>query len=268
MESVMIMTEVIQSIEKLIAFAIILQTIEFFQIRASFSDSGVWRWRDLKKEFQIFSRPVYRVISFLLEYKNFLIILALRLLLAFLLMFQGNFFVIFVLLVLTILINFRWRGTFNGGSDYMTVLVLLCLTVQSFFSDSEKVSVGVILYLTIQLISSYFIAGLVKIKNANWRNGKALMGFVSSTIYNENQLTLLLKRKEIAFLSSWVIIVFELSFPLALLNTKACTAYIAMAVLFHIGNFYIFGLNRFIFAWLACYPALYFCSKIFSALTS
>ena len=35
-----------------------------------------------------------------------------------------------------------------------------------------------------------------------------------------------------------------------------------VALGFHLANVYAFGLNRFLFAWLAAYPALYYCSSL------
>jgi hypothetical protein len=40
-----------------------------------------------------------------------------------------------------------------------------------------------------------------------------------------------------------------------------CVAIVAVALAFHIANVYVFGLNRFVWAWAATYPALYFCSR-------
>ena len=42
----------------------------------------------------------------------------------------------------------------------------------------------------------------------------------------------------------------------------ACAGILVAAIGFHLVNFYAFGLNRFLFAWAAAYPALYFCSGL------
>ncbi len=247
--------------EKLIALALIFQTIELFLIRDAYSDSGVWRWADLNKEFKIFSRINQAMLCFFLNYKNFILFLGLRLVLAICLLFYSSPLILCTLLFSTIMIALRWRGTFNGGSDYMTVLVLSALSVASIYKDSETVQLAALWYITIQVVSSYFIAGLVKVRRGNWRDGSALQGFVASTIYKDISLTKLISsNKTVALLFSWTIIIFELAFIFTLLSPSVAVTFILIAFLFHVGNFYVFGLNRFIFSWMACYPALVFCS--------
>ena len=144
-------------IEKLIAVAIIFQTLELIAIRQVFSDEGVWRWSTLSKEFKVFSRVSQCVFTFFLGYRNFCILLFARLILALTLFFVSSPLVLVSLLISTILISLRWRGTFNGGSDYVTVLVLYSLTFASFFRDHLTVENAVLWYITIQISSSYFI---------------------------------------------------------------------------------------------------------------
>jgi hypothetical protein len=249
--------------ERCIACAIFLQSIELLLVRSSFSNTGVWRWNDLRKEYEIFSFPVQSILSFCLNYTNFIYLLILRTIFSLLLSFFSHPVILFFLLASTILIALRWRGTFNGGSDYMSVLVLAALLVLSLFPSSEKVQLAVLWYIAIQLVSSYFIAGVVKLKKGNWRNGAALKGFVCSTIYHPDRFTRgISENRPLVFLCSWSIILFEVTFFLSLIDPVVCIGYIFFALLFHVGNFYIFGLNRFIFAWLACYPALLFCSGL------
>ena len=110
--------------QKLISVALIFQTIELLTLKSSYADKGVWRWSSLAEEFKIFSPSTQKVLSFCLRYRNFLFILGLRLALSFTLIFYSNSFILLLLLFSTILISLRWRGTFNGGSDYMTVIIL------------------------------------------------------------------------------------------------------------------------------------------------
>ena len=70
------------------------------------------------------------------------------------------------------------------------------------------------------------------------------------------------EKKSIAIVLSWLLLLFEIGFPVALVSPDLSIVVILIAIAFHVGNFYIFGLNRFVFAWLACYPALYFCSGL------
>lgn len=247
-------------IEILVSISILFQTLEYFFIRDTYSDTGIWRQGTLIKDLDVFNGISQQIISFLFNYKIFSFILCIRFLSAACMLFFSNLLIILFLLFSTILISLRWRGAFNGGSDYMTVLVLLALTISSINPDF---SFGVICYLAIQLITSYFIAGVIKIRRENWRSGVALSGFIKSTIYNENSLTsFILNNRIIILFLSWFIMLLELISPIAILSPQYCLLFLATAFVFHVSNFYIFGLNRFLFSWIPSYPAVYFCAKV------
>ncbi|HMO18318.1 MAG TPA: HTTM domain-containing protein [Oligoflexia bacterium] len=250
--------------QKLIAIALILQSIELLLIRNTFSDEGIWRWQTLSREFDVFSKITRTFLYFFLPYKRFIFLLFSQIVLAIFVLLESTLPISPFLFTLAILISLRWRGSFNGGSDYVTLMVLLVLSVICIFPKSESVKLGGILYIAIQITSSYFIAGLIKIRQGNWRNGNALGAFINSTIYNHDSFIRSLSRSPaILTLLSWVIIVFEISFITSLFDPDICRIYIIIAFGFHIANAYIFGLNRFIFAWAACYPALiYSCNFI------
>jgi uncharacterized protein YhhL (DUF1145 family) len=55
---------------------------------------------------------------------------------------------------------------------------------------------------------------------------------------------------------AWGVILLELAFPLALLDARLLWAALSLAALFHLANALLFGLNRFLWTWLAAYPAL------------
>ena len=56
--------------------------------------------------------------------------------------------------------------------------------------------------------------------------------------------------------ASWAIMLIEVAFPLALAHVMALKIALGVALAFHIGNACLFGLNRFVWAWVAAYPSL------------
>ncbi|MEM1139686.1 MAG: HTTM domain-containing protein, partial [Pseudomonadota bacterium] len=64
------------------------------------------------------------------------------------------------------------------------------------------------------------------------------------------------QRPRVLFLMAWLIIIFELIFPLALLSQPLLIAALVLAAVFHLANGVLFGLNRFIWAWIASYPSV------------
>lgn len=135
---------------------------------------------------------------------------------------------IWVLLLTTILTSVRFGGTLNGGSDYMTVVVLSSLLVP--WGQT---------YLAVQLTLSYFVAGLFKLKHPDWRDGTALTRLTGMPA----QL-------------AWPTLLWQCTFPLVWLNHSLCLVYLAIGVVFHLANAKVLGLNRFFWIWMAAYPSL------------
>ncbi|MCB0344922.1 MAG: HTTM domain-containing protein [Bdellovibrionales bacterium] len=248
-------------VERLIALAVLVQAGELLILRNSVSNEGVWSWEVLRREFEIFSKPTQRLLSAVLAYPNFVFLLLVQFGSALVTLFISHPALILLMLVCHVLVCLRWRGVFNGGSDYMTTVVLAALLIAQLFQGNELVEKGCLIYIAIQTISSFFIAGVVKIGRNNWRTGAALRGFLRSSVYqNPAALDKLVNRSQLLIYASWTVIIFELLFPLSLLNQTVCLAFISLALLFHLANVYMFGLNRFLYAWGAAYPALYYCS--------
>ncbi|MGD1876677.1 MAG: HTTM domain-containing protein [Kiloniellaceae bacterium] len=160
------------------------------------------------------------------------------------------------LAALAVAILHRFQGPYNGGSDRMGLLILLCLLVSHLAPAPvwREVALG---YLALQLTLSYFIAGGVKIVNPDWRHGRALGDVFRFSAYpvSEN-LRALADRPRLLFAASWAVMLFELVFPAALLHPAALVAGLTVAGLFHLANAILFGLNRFFWIWLAAYPSI------------
>lgn len=255
-------TDPLYWVTKIIGCAVLLQGLELLQIRRTFASHGIWRWETLRKEFEIFPRFVQWLLNRTLDYPRFLVVVLAQIAggVALLAMSQPHAALFIGLLITTGLTALRWRGTFNGGADYMTILVLLMLAIEALFPYAT-VRLGCLWYLAVQAILSYFMSGAVKLRSADWWSGRALQRFMSSPPYDPPAFFVRLSKSMLMMrLGSWTILAFEVSFPLALLGPRACAAFLCAALVFHALNFATFGLNRFIFAWSAAYPALYYCS--------
>ena len=247
---------------RFLAVALVLQTVELLQIRHAYRDDGIWRWKTLEKEFRIFSSTFQKLLNLTLCMPNFTYTLIARLIAALVAFFIFEPVSLLILFVTSLLVCLRWRGTFNGGSDYMTIVILLSLLVSALFPENDAVALGAVWYISLQTISSYFVSGVAKLKRKNWRNGTALPGFVDTAVYGSpTMLKTFLAIPGMGLVASWGIIVFECSLPAAILHPAYCIIYVTLALAFHLANFYLFGLNRFLYVWLAAYPAMLFCSR-------
>ena len=162
-----------------------------------------------------------------------------------------------------ILTSIRFRGTFNGGSDMMANVVLMGLFIASL-SESNVVQSAGLVYISIHLFLSYLKAGLVKLRSQDWRSGQALFIFLKrSPILRARKVgSFLAKHGGHARFLCWMVIGFELSFILIPFGHHLILFWALTAVLFHLLNFYFWGLNRFFWIWLTAWPSLIYVSNL------
>lgn len=150
----------------------------------------------------------------------------------------------------------RYQGPYNGGSDRMGLLTLYCLSLAHWLPDHflQEAALG---YLALQLILSYFVSGLVKVTNPQWRSGQALEDVFRFSVYPVSEhLRHLADRPRLIFGASWAVMIFEVLFPISVFHNAALVLALCFAAGFHMANAFLFGLNRFVWAWIAAYPSL------------
>jgi hypothetical protein len=231
--------------QKLIGWAILLQNIEYFLLNKYALKQ--------KFEFGITKKPYLN--------QNFLAIAGIINAIA-LLVLRDHPEVIFIALLLSLTISYQYQGSFNGGSDSMTHLVLLGLGFSTLFGPGQWQQQAGVYFIAVQSLFSYTIAGWVKLKNPLWRNGESLKKIILESNYD-----LPITIKSIAAywpvlkIISWTIIIFEVLFLYFLYTCPLVT--LICAALFHLLIFYLFGLNRFFWVWLSTYPSLFYLCEIF-----
>jgi len=241
--------------EILVALAVVQSTLELLVVRRAFADDGTWRWASLSREMPLLAP--------LLRYRPFVALLIMRLIAALLLLAGMRGAVAPILWITSLLVNVRFRGTTNGGSDMMVMVVLAGLAVAHLFPDSILVVHAAVLYVAAQTFMSYFIAGIAKLGSAAWRDGSAMAAFLRTPHFAvPARLVALLDSAPRRRTASCGVIGFECAAPLALLQPLACATYTLVAFAFHVGNAWAFGLNRFVLAWGAAWPALLYASSL------
>jgi hypothetical protein len=257
-------------LEILLGVAISLQSLEFFWMQKDLGPQGVFEFRGfIENDFQLFPKIQRSLIQKGLSFPNVLYLMGLRIALAILLIIVGgNSLVLFSLLLIQLIFLFRFQGAFNGGSDFMTTLILTSLFVGvSFRAEFWPLRLA-LSYIGVQAVLSYFISGYLKVFQSDWRSGRALQVFIVGNRYQSPQFLLeWIRDLRTARTFSIFVLVFELSFPLALVGPRFCIFYCFLGFTFHLLNFWVFGLNRFVWAWLASYPAIYYLSLVRSPIT-
>jgi hypothetical protein len=249
--------------ERLIALAVTLQTLEFLQLRAVCGDQGVWRCAVLRQDYRSLPFPLRQLCELCCPYRAFLTLLCVRLAGALLVLAAGVSGVLPLLWASQALICIRFRGSFNGGSDAMSMVVLTATSAAAISGHAALVSKLALYYIAVQVTLSYVVAGLAKLQHADWRDGSALRHFVAAGAYEVPERLARarwLHNRVLCRVLAGGVIGFECLFPCAWLGPRACLIMLALGLGFHIANAFVFGLNRFVFAWAAGYPALFYCA--------
>lgn len=165
------------------------------------------------------------------------------------------------LLVSSAWLVIRSRGPVCGGSDSMFFQVQLGLFLAALgFLHPTMPTLG-LGWIAAQSVLSYFLAGVGKLRNSAWRDGAALQRlFASNGSYVLwPGIRRLAGAKCLCALLGWGIVLFELTFPAVLLvPLEGRYVFLGLALAFHVANAVVLGLNRFLWAWAATYPALLF----------
>lgn len=164
-----------------------------------------------------------------------------------------------LLLATSMLLVARLRGPLCGGSDAMWFQVqvgLLLASLAGWHPALARVGLG---WIAAQSVLSYLLAGMVKLRNANWRSGEALRQLLAS----DGPYVIWAPARRLAgdagicAVLAWAVIAFELLFPLVLVVPVDWRwAWLLAGLVFHAGNAVLLGLNRFAWAWATTYPAL------------
>ena len=239
----------------LAAIATAVAALELLVVHRALGDRGVFAWSVLRRELAGAPAPIRVLADASFGTRGTLVIIALQLAAAIALPICGH--AAWLALACTIAIAVRFRGTYNGGSDAMLVVVLLGLAIASAGWPRAGLA-----YIAAQLVLSYAIAGVAKLGDPHWRRGDAFAILVALPAYGvPARLAKLLARPAIGRLGAFATLAFECGFVIALFDRTTCIAALAVGAAFHLGNAIVFGLDRFWWTWLAAYPALWFTAR-------
>jgi len=234
-------------IARLASLATAIAALELIVVHRAWSEQGVYAWSVVKRDY---SPAGARVAGLVLSTPGTWLVLAVQLASALALPWLAQPVWPWLAFASTLAIAVRFRGTFNGGSDAMLLVVLLGLAVAR--SGAPEIGLG---YTAAQLVLSYVLAGIAKLREPHWRDGTALAALVALPSYGV-PAALIRWISRVSRAAGYALLAFECGFPIALVDPAACRVLLAIAALFHLGNAIVFGLNRFLWAWLAAFPAL------------
>ena len=255
----------LRAFECLLAVSLLIQTIEYLRMTPVQQLDALWRWDIQRDDLAHASTALRRLFDWLYRDRVHHAHLLLRLGAAASLFAGSSIVSASFLFASQVVILIRWRGAFNGGSDFMTVIALTGLVIAHWgrlFVDPALAWQAGLGYVCIHAMTSYFISGAIKLFSAEWRRGIALPYFLDGGIHGPLAPDSAFRRRDVAILCSWSFILWECAVPLVLLGPVFAIAFCAVATLFHFLVFVFFGLNRFVWAWMVSYPAIIYCATL------
>ena len=147
------------------------------------------------------------------------------------------------------------------GSSYM-LSITGCSVLLSSILPAGGTGFGIcVWFVCAQLILSYFLAGVTKVFGAVWRDGTAVGLILGSRHYGLRWGYSFFERHAfIGRLVTHAVLVFELGFVFILVLPHSCVVgLLVIAFAFHLANATLMGLGQFVPAFLAAYPAVFYC---------
>lgn len=148
------------------------------------------------------------------------------------------------------------------GSDQMSLVVLMACLLGRIGADAVSLRAAVS-FLAAELTLSYFVAGVSKATSSYWRSGSALTIIAQTRMYGHPLVARVLRtHPALGRAAGRSVLVWESLFLLTLTAPlPVALAVLAAGVAFHVGCAAVMGLNRFVWAFAASYPAL-LCTNI------
>ena len=242
----------------LVGVAACLSSLEWLALREELGNAGCFAWKLTgSRPFLLRHGRAARALSVVFKRPGVVVLIGARTLSAVLLAVAavaGRAGAPLVVLALTSLaLNYRHLFALDG-SDQMILVVVIGLAAGTVPGVEAVAAV----FVASQAVAAYFIAGLAKLRGAEWRGGSAVPAILSTRSFGAPSLGAFLSEQRWAGRSlTWSTMSFECLFPLALLAPdQVLLAVLAVGLLFHAGAALTMGLNVFPWAFLASYPCV------------
>jgi hypothetical protein len=154
----------------------------------------------------------------------------------------------------------RSRRQIGGsGAEQLTFIALVTFGLVIIAGGSEGARRLGDTFIAAQVVLAYFASGIAKAVSPIWREGRAMTGILSTEGYGFAGFARLLEvHPALDQLLCWSVIGWEIAFPLVLVVPKPLLiAFLAVGALFHLACAVAMGLNRFVWAFCGCYPAVW-----------
>jgi hypothetical protein len=255
-------------IVRICSLGIVLSTLEFLRRPSLLSDDGLMSWRICRLDYRWqVNGNIGAYVGRVLSYPVFIALLRARLVVAVLQLVGPRDVILSPSVVaaaafLTLLLPLRSRMGLDGA-DQVNLVILGGLLVTDLAS-THLADEAYLWFLAVQSCLAYSVAGVAKLLSPGWRDGRHLIDIFQIQNYcHEGVAAFAASHRTVMLAASWGVIGLECGSPLVLLAPPALViTFLCAALLFHIGTAVIMGLNDFVWAFAALYPAVVYCATV------
>jgi hypothetical protein len=174
---------------------------------------------------------------------------------------------LFVLTACSLVVAY-WRVVGGDGAQQMTSIILTACSLALILGGKTRGPSAALMFIGMQALLAYLVAGVAKVISPEWRNEDVVAKIASTVCYGNGVASGVIEAVPgLGRLLTLSVIAFELSMPLAVVVPVHVTvAFLGMALFFHVGCALVMGLNDFVWAFAATFPAILFVSSMFKRL--
>lgn len=250
---------------RICAIGVLLDCLEHLATRRQFDDHGPLGWPLIRQSFLPKSARLRRWADVLCAgSRRLLLVIGLRLFAAGAVAFACGPSLSFaaglsLLVVTQLYILLRSGGVGRVGSDSISFVVCGAAWLALVLGRDRLTASAGLWFIAATVCWSYLVAGVSKLASPSWRSGRSITDLLSTRAYGSRWLSRhVAPRPRLAWFLSWTTLLWECAFPLVLIvPDELRVAFFCSGVLFHTIMALLMGLNTFIWAYAATYPALW-----------
>lgn len=255
----------------LLGVSVLVKSLEVYSLGSNLEKGGALDWGVVGPEWLqrsniswIFERIYSRSGMFYISAFSFLVLI---LLFYNLFVLKDEFFgrIIGIPLCLLHILNYYRQDLGTDGADQMSFIIAITVLLCFSFSTDEVIQIIGVAFISGQLIIAYLASGFSKLFSESWRTGKAAKGVLSTVTYGNGWTSsFIAKSRYVPLIICWSTIAWEILFPAIFFFDGYVFLFgLTVGVIFHLLVATVMGLNAFVWAFGAAYPAVYYLGTIY-----
>lgn len=155
----------------------------------------------------------------------------------------------------TAVLSIALRGSDGSDKIALVTCVAAALIATGRMADDRWLCLAGLTWGAGQVTLVYVASGMAKLARAFWRDGSAVAAAMTSYQSGHAMPAAIVRHRPAAIVLSWVVILLECLFPVALLAPPGiCLAILAALAAFHFATAVFMGLSTYPWAFIATYP--------------